>query len=112
MFREIERKVVLQLIAMVEQLVLRRKRLEPECGVVVWALENFDLREPGSIDILPAFVAGVISQDQVVRLVSTEGRVPFSDDRAKVFQNRVIRVREVQRRQAGPAEPEAQRIRV
>ena len=111
MFREIERKVVLQLIAMVEQLVLRRKRLEPECGVALAALKNLNFREVRPVDILPALVAGVVSEDQVVGLVP-QRRVPFADDRAQVFQNGVIRVREVQGIQTGPAVPEPERVRV
>ena len=112
MLREIEREVVLQLITVVEQLVLRRKRLEPEGGIVRAALKNLDFREVRPVDILSALVAGVVSDDEVVGLVTAQRRVPFSYDRANVFENRVIRACEVQRRETGPAIPEAQRVRV
>ena len=109
--RQIHREVVLQLSAVVIQLVLRRKRLKPEGGVVARALEDLDLREPGALHILAALVTLVVADDQVVGLVA-EGRIPLTYDRADVLEDCVIGVCKIERRVAAAPEPQAERRRI
>src|SRR6266480_8126663 len=105
MLGQIDREIVLQLVAVIEQLVVWRERLESEGRVIRAALQNLDQREPRSCDILAAFIASVVADDEVVGLIG-ERRVPLADNGSNVLKNRVVRVGEIQRRQV--AAPVAQ----
>ena len=98
MFREIQGEVVLQLIAVVIQLVVRCKRLKSKGRVVrlVRPGKDLDLREPRPFDVLAALITRVVADNQVVGLVAAHRGVPLAHDGADVLQDRVVRIRKIQ----------------
>ena len=105
---QVNREVVLQLVAVIKQLVVRRERLESECRIIAPALQNLYQRKPRPFNVLAALVARVVPDDDVVGLVA-EGRVPLANDGSNVLEDRVVRIGEIQREIAAPPVAQTQR---
>src|SRR6266480_4399725 len=108
MLGQIDREIVLQLVAVIEQLVVWRERLESEGRVIRAALQNLNQRKPRPFNVLAALVARVVPDDDVVGLVA-EGRVPLANDGSNVLEDRVVRIGEIQREIAAPPVAQTQR---
>src|SRR5207249_1026762 len=89
------RETVLSLKRVVAKLVVWRERLAPEGGVRTAVAENVDEREEFVEGVSTLVLMGV-ADDQAVRQIRADHRVPFADTRANVLENRVVRIREVQ----------------
>ena len=93
--RQVDCEVVLELVAVIKEFVIRCERLESKRRIVAAALQNLDEGEPRPIDVLAAFIAGVVPHDKVVGALA-ERRVPLAHDGPDVLENRVVRVGEIQ----------------
>ena len=90
------RQTVLRLKRVVAQLVVRRERLGPKRRIGdAAAVQDVDERKQ-FVDRTAALVLMRVADDEVVRQVVAEDRVPLADARLDVLENRVVGVLEVQ----------------
>src|SRR2546422_8796221 len=108
MLRQIDRVVVLELVAVVAQLVIRRERLEPERRVVLASLKNLHLGKPRRGDVLAALPARCVAGGQGVGHPAAGGGVPLAPDRADGVPNGGVPVGGGQGNQSAPSAPPPQ----